>query len=228
MDFSPQIRAYIELEKTILNEINQQELNNAMNILENTREIGSNVYVFGNGGSAATASHMENDFNKGVSEQLEKKYCFHCINDNIATITAIANDNGYEHIFEQQLKNKLNSNDVIIAISGSGNSTNVIKAVEYAKTKGCKIIGMTGYSGGKLKTLADVSLHVPLDNMQITEDIHLFFNHLMMYILGGGNPFQSLRNQRYEQNIDYWCGWLYRFAISSQIMEKWPQYHPSG
>lgn len=146
MDFSKQIQNYIELEISILNKLDQKEINKAMNLLEETREIGSNVYVFGNGGSAATALHMENDFNKGVSEKLEKKYHFQCINANIATIMAIANDNGYERVFEQQLENKLTEDDVIIAISGSGNSENVIRAVQYAKTKGCKIIGMTGYS----------------------------------------------------------------------------------
>ena len=185
MDYSEQIKKYIDLEIEILNGLDQNEINKAMNLLEETREKGSNVYVFGNGGSAATASHMENDFNKGVSEKLEKKYRFQCINANMATIMAIANDNGYDRVFEQQLENKLKEEDVIVAISGSGNSENVIKAVNYAKKQGCKIIGMTGYTGGRLKELSDVSLHVPLDNMQITEDVHIIFNHMMMYILCG-------------------------------------------
>lgn len=185
MDFSKQIKAYIENEIEILSKLDQDAINKAMNLLEITREKGSNVYVFGNGGSAATASHMENDFNKGISEKLGKKYRFQCINANMATIMAIANDNGYDRVFVQQLENRLKPEDVIVAISGSGNSENVIKAVEYAKRQGCKIIGMTGYEGGKLKRLSDVSLHVPLDNMQITEDIHIIFNHMMMYILCG-------------------------------------------
>ena len=185
MDFSKQIKDYIELEISILSKLDQDEINRAMNLLEKTRNRGSNVFVFGNGGSAATASHMENDFNKGISEKLEKKYRFQCINANLATIMAIANDNGYDRVFIQQLENKLKAEDVIIAISGSCNSENVIKAVEYAKGQGCKIIGMTGYDGGKLKSLSDISLHVPLDNMQITEDIHTVFNHMMMYILCG-------------------------------------------
>ena len=185
MDFSKQIKDYIELEISILSKLDQDEINRAMNLLEKTRNRGSNVFVFGNGGSAATASHMENDFNKGISEKLEKKYRFQCINANLATIMAIANDNWYDRVFIQQLENKLKAEDVIIAISGSGNSENVIKAVEYAKGQGCKIIGMTGYDGGKLKSLSDISLHVPLDNMQITEDIHTVFNHMMMYILCG-------------------------------------------
>lgn len=190
MDFSKQIKDYIELERNILEKLNQDEINRAMNLLEETRSKGSIVYVFGNGGSAATAAHMENDFNKGISEKVDKKYRFQCINVNMAMMLAIANDNGYDRVFVQQLENKLNPEDVIIAISGSGNSENVIKAVEYAKGQGCKVIGMTGYSGGKLKELSDISLHVPLDNMQITEDVHIIFNHMMMYVLcselGGG------------------------------------------
>lgn len=185
MDYSKNIKEYIDLEISVLSKIDQNEINKAMNLLEETRINGSNVFVFGNGGSAATASHMENDFNKGVSEKLQKKYKFQCINANMATIMAIANDNGYDRVFEQQLENKLDKNDVVIAISGSGNSKNVINAVKYAKRQGCKVIGLTGYTGGLLKELSDISLHVPLDNMQITEDIHLIFNHMMVYILCG-------------------------------------------
>ena len=99
MDFSKQIKDYIELEISILSKLDQDEINRAMNLLEKTRNRGSNVFVFGNGGSAATASHMENDFNKGISEKLEKKYRFQCINANLATIMAIANDNGYDRVF---------------------------------------------------------------------------------------------------------------------------------
>ena len=183
MDFSKQIKDYLELEISILEKLDQNAINEAMNLLEETRKKGSFVYTCGNGGSASTAEHMENDFNKGISERIEKKYRFHCLNSNMATVMAIANDNGYDRVFVQQLENKLTPDDVIIAISGSGNSGNVLKAVRYAKSQGCKVIGMTGYSGGELKKLADISLHVPLDNMQITEDVHIIFNHLMMYIL---------------------------------------------
>ena len=186
MDYTERIADYLELEIRVLKELDRNAVNAALNLLEETREKGSCVYVFGNGGSAVTAAHMENDFNKGISERLAKKYRFHCINTNLATVMAIANDNGYENIFVQQLENVLNKEDVIVAISGSGNSENVIKAVEYAKGQGCKIIGMTGYSGGKLKALSDISLHVPINNMQIAEDIHIVFNHLMMYVLSNG------------------------------------------
>ena len=96
---------------------------------------------------------------------------------------AIANDNGYENIFIQQLQNKLQPHDIVIAISGSGNSENVMRAVRYAKEQDNKVIGITGYDGGQLKQLCDISLHAPVQSMQITEDIHMIFDHLMMSVL---------------------------------------------
>lgn len=183
MEYNESIKDYIQTEIEILQKLDVEEINRALNLLECTRKNQGIVYVFGNGGSSSTASHFQNDFNKGVSEKLEKKYRFLCLNDNVATLMAIANDNGFENVFFQQLENKLQPDDIIIAISGSGNSKNVIKACEYARQQGNKIIGLTGYNGGKLKELSDISLYVPIDNMQITEDVHLIYNHMMMYIL---------------------------------------------
>lgn len=183
MDFKNKIKEYLNDEIEIIKNLDIDAINEAMNVLEDTREKGTTVYIIGNGGSAATASHMQNDFNKGISEGLEKKYNFCCLCDNFATVMAIANDDCYENVFYNQLLNRLKKGDVLIAISGSGNSKNIIKAVEYAKSNGNKVIGFTGYDGGKLKPLSDISLHVPLNNMQITEDIHIVFNHTMMYIL---------------------------------------------
>ena len=122
------------------------------------------------------------DFNKGACSEVEKRFHFVCLNDNIPTLMAIGNDIGFENVFYYQLENKLTKNDVILAISGSGNSHNIIKAVEYAKQQGVKIIGMTGYDGGKLDKLSDYHLHAPIDDMQITEDIHMSFDHMMMQI----------------------------------------------
>lgn len=183
MDYKNDIKKYLDEEIEIIKHLDVEAINDAMNLLEETREKGTTVYLIGNGGSAATASHMQNDFNKGISEGLDKKYNFCCLCDNFATVMAIANDDCYENVFYNQLLNRLKPGDVLIAISGSGNSKNVIKAVEYAKSKGNKVIGFTGYDGGKLKTMSDISLHVPLNNMQIAEDVHTIFNHTMMYIL---------------------------------------------
>lgn len=176
------IRDYLALEIEILKKLDVEQINAALNLLDETRQKKGRIYICGNGGSAATASHFQNDFNKGVSEYIDVPFRFHCLNDNVATLMAIANDIGYEEVFRFQLRNNLEENDVLVAISGSGNSHNVIRAVEYAKEHGCKIIGLTGFSGGKLKELSDISLHAPVNSMQVTEDIHMIFDHLMMSI----------------------------------------------
>lgn len=182
MNYTNDIRDYLALEIEILKKLDVEQINAALNLLDETRQKKGRIYICGNGGSAATASHFQNDFNKGVSEYIDVPFRFHCLNDNVATLMAIANDIGYEEVFRFQLRNNLEENDVLVAISGSGNSHNVIRAVEYAKEHGCKIIGLTGFAGGKLKELSDISLHAPVNSMQVTEDIHMIFDHLMMSI----------------------------------------------
>ena len=182
MDYNELIETYLEQEIDILKRIDVSAVNEVLNLLEAGMKREATIYVFGNGGSAATASHFQNDFNKGVSEHIDKKFRFLCLNDNIATIMAVANDNGYEEVFRFQLQGKIKKGDILMAISGSGNSPNVINAVEYGKKQGCKVVGLTGYSGGRLKELSDISLHVPINSMQITEDVHMIFNHLMMSV----------------------------------------------
>lgn len=176
------IRDYIALEIETLKKLDVEQINAALNLLRQTQENGNTVYVFGNGGSSATASHFQNDFNKGVSEHTEKKFNLLCLNDNVATMMAVANDIGFEEVFRFQLVGHIKPGDVCIAISGSGNSENVLRAVEYAKSQGNQIIGLTGFGGGKLRELSDISLHAPINSMQITEDIHMIFDHLMMSI----------------------------------------------
>ena len=181
-DYISEIKTYLEHEIDTLKALDVNEINAALNLLLETFENGNTVFVFGNGGSSATASHFQNDFNKGVSEHTEKKFNFQCLNDNVATVMAVANDIGFEEVFRFQLIGHMRPGDVVMAISGSGNSKNVLNAVEYAKSQGAKVIGLTGFGGGKLKELSDVSLHVPVNSMQITEDIHMVFDHLMMSI----------------------------------------------
>ena len=182
MDYTGMIKDYIDLEIQVLKRRDEEQINDAMNLIIKTYEAKKKIYIMGNGGSAATASHYQNDFNKGISEYVETKFNFCCLNDNMATIMAIANDIGYEEVFRFQLRNRLEEGDIVIAISGSGNSANVINAVEYAKSQGNKIIGMTGYNGGKLKELSDISLHADVNSMQVTEDIHMIFDHMIMSI----------------------------------------------
>lgn len=146
------------------------------------RDNGKHIYVFGNGGSGSTASHMVCDIVKGCSYKKNKKFKVTCLNDNIPIILAYSNDVGYDVIFEEQLKNFLNEGDVVLGISGSGNSKNVINAIEYANSRNAITIGFTGFNGGKLNEIVKIGLHVPVNDMQITEDIHLIINHIIYQI----------------------------------------------
>lgn len=178
-----QIKNYFSLLAETINALDIDEIDVAVKAIKDAYEREATIYTMGNGGSSATASHFVCDFNKGICEKLDKKFNLICLSDNTPIITAIANDISYDDIFYFQLKNKLKKDDLIIAISGSGNSKNVIKAVEYAKEVGTKVVGVTGYSGGKLKELADYHMHVNIDDMQITEDIHMSFDHMMYRVL---------------------------------------------
>ena len=179
MDYVCDLKRYIALEIEALQKIDLQKVNDLMHALDSVRKRNATVYVMGNGGSASTASHMANDFNKGLSEHLEQKFRTICLNDNIATVLAIANDIGFNEIFAFQLHGKLSKDDLVIGISGSGNSQNVIKAIEYAKSVGTMTVGITGFNGGKLNEVVDISVNVPVMSMQITEDVHLVLNHLI-------------------------------------------------
>lgn len=182
LDFKKAITEYYEREMDAIKRFNLDELNESMNAIMDTYQNGGMIYVCGNGGSASTASHMQNDFNKGISEYTDKKFNFYCLNDNVSTMMAVANDIGYEEVFRFPLINKITDKDLFIGISGSGNSKNVLNAAEYAKGCGAKVLGITGYSGGKLKEMADYRMHVDEMDMQIAEDLHMTFDHMMMKI----------------------------------------------
>jgi len=134
---------------------------------------GAQIFTMGNGGSGASASHAAGDFLKGASYGLDKRFKMICLNDNVPSMMAVANDIGWDDIFVEPLKNYLHPGDVVIGISGSGNSRNVLKAAEYAKSKGATLVGMTGFKGGKLRELADLSIHSVAMDMEVAEDIHM-------------------------------------------------------
>lgn len=175
-----------EIEKYFYNEIetikalNISNIEKVIEILDDALKNNKKIYIFGNGGSGSTASHFVCDFNKAIFKNIDKKFDFQCLNDNMAIVSAISNDIDYSEIFKYQLKNKLKKEDIVIALSGSGNSKNIIKACEYAKEIGAKIIGFTGYNGGILKQISDVSIDTNINDMQITEDIHLMIEHLII------------------------------------------------
>ncbi|MDO4565790.1 MAG: SIS domain-containing protein [Oscillospiraceae bacterium] len=182
-DFRAEILDYLELEKEAISRLDIRALSDALCALVEACEREARIFTLGNGGSAATASHMVCDFNKGISAYSPKKFRMTCLSDNIPTLMAIANDISYEDVFAEQLRGELKKGDVVLAISGSGNSKNIIKAVEYAKGEGAVIIGMCGYDGGRLKELSDFVMHAEIDDMQISEDLHMVFDHMMMRVL---------------------------------------------
>lgn len=184
MDFTKSIEEYLQLEIETIRKLDVAALDRAVNALLEARERGGTVYTMGNGGSAATASHMVCDLAKGTYEAIGgKKFRVECLCDNTPIMMAISNDIGYENVFVYQLRERLKPEDLVIGISGSGNSENVVRALRYAKELGTPILGITGYSGGKVKELADYSMHVPIDDMQITEDIHMIFDHMILRVL---------------------------------------------
>ena len=187
MDFKKNIKEYLRDEITIIESLEIEIINQIINEIKDSQSRGNNIYICGNGGSSATASHYCCDFNKGVSGNDDKNTNFICLSDNIPTITAIANDISYDEIFSYQLKNRLKKGDLVFVISGSGNSKNIVKAMEAAKEKGNKVIGLCGYNGGKVKEMSDLCLHVNIDNMQIVEDVHMILDHCMMFVLSYKN-----------------------------------------
>lgn len=141
----------------------------------------SNIYIIGNGGSAATASHMVNDLGIGLKRRGLKNLKVQSLADNTPVCTAIANDIGYENIFYMQLKDTIVKDDVLVAISCSGNSPNITNAVLYAKEIGACVIGVTGFDGGELKKLSDINFHVETKtgNYGLVEDVHMILDHMI-------------------------------------------------
>ena len=183
MDYRQKLQAYLDQEIRVIQSLDLDAVNSVMNVLEEARLSNRHIFICGNGGSAATASHYCCDFNKGISENQKQKYHFECLNDNIPTMMAVANDISYDEIFRFPLRSKMTPSDILIGISGSGNSRNVVNAMEYAKSIGGTTIAIVGYSGGRLREIADQCIHVQIDHMQIAEDLHMILDHMMMSVL---------------------------------------------
>ncbi len=185
-DIQSHSKRYVEEVRGILAKMEKdfpskaQEIANALVAARNGHR---RVYTLGNGGSASTASHMASDLNKGASRHDAPRFRAVALTDNIPLMLAWGNDSSYDDIFVEQLKNHLDEGDVVIAISGSGNSKNVLKAVEYANSKKAVTIGLTGFDGGKLAKMAKISYVVPSQCMQQVEDIHLLIEHMLSMIL---------------------------------------------
>jgi D-sedoheptulose 7-phosphate isomerase len=178
MDFN----AYKKTVYSTLEGLNQQEIEKFTDLLVDAYENQRFVFVIGNGGSAANASHFAQDLAKGTKKSTEqtKRLKAMSLTDNLPFITAQGNDEGYESIFEQQLRTFASPGDLLISISGSGNSPNIIKAVEWANSHGLTTIGITGFDGGKLKKLSQHSVNVGLNDMCTSESIHSIIFHYVI------------------------------------------------
>lgn len=152
-------------------------------VLMRAYESSRMIYLFGNGGSAALASHFACDLGKGAANGSSKRFQVLAFTDNVPLMTAWANDARYEDIFAEQLMNFVRPNDIAFAISGSGKSPNVLKALRAAREAGAYTVGLTGFQGGDMKDLCDLCLIIPSDNMQIIEDLHLSVTHAVFTAL---------------------------------------------
>ena len=175
------IRNYLKHLKVALDGFDLETVKYCREMIANARDRGSQIFVCGNGGSAATASHLANDLGKGASLGQRKRFRIIALTDNIPWMTALANDVSYESIFSEQLENLGRPEDLLIAISGSGNSRNVLNAVELADRIGIRTLAWTGFGGGQLAGMVDHAVVVDSHHMGRVEEAHTVLMHLMCY-----------------------------------------------
>lgn len=178
MSFTEQYKT--DLMKAI-DAIDLAQVDSAIDWFKETRANNRHIFVCGNGGSASTASHFMCDIVKGASFKRETRFRIMALTDSLATITAYSNDVTYDCVFEEQLKNFAQPGDLLMAISGSGNSPNVLRAVEYANSIGCKTLALTGRDGGKLGAMAQKNIQVSVPHMGRIEDAHMIVCHMIAY-----------------------------------------------
>jgi D-sedoheptulose 7-phosphate isomerase len=173
---------YVEGLKKCLDTLLLEEVAGVIHCLEEAYREGKQVFIIGNGGSAATASHMACDLGKVILPEAgdaAPRFRVMALTDNTPWITALANDLGYEYIFSEQLKNMLHKGDLVIAISGSGNSPNILEGIKVAKLLGAKVLGILGFDGGKAQEMVDASVIVRSENYGYVEDVHMALDHLV-------------------------------------------------
>jgi D-sedoheptulose 7-phosphate isomerase len=180
MDYSQFAGQYVMRLKNVLDAFDFKAFDKIVHLILEAYHDAHQIFIMGNGGSGATASHLACDINKGCCIDLDKKFKMLCLNDNMPTMLALANDIAYEAVFEEQLKNFFNHGDLVIGISGSGNSENVLRAVGYAGGNHGKTIGWSGFGGGKLAAAVDLPFVVESEDMQQVEDAHMVIAHMVM------------------------------------------------
>ncbi|MFA6177160.1 MAG: SIS domain-containing protein [Phycisphaerae bacterium] len=172
--------SYLRYLQSLLGKVDPAEVARFIQVLLEARERGATIFFIGNGGSAATASHFANDIAIGTNDY-EKPFRVVSLTDNAAIITAIGNDYGFDEVFVRQLKVLGEKGDVVVAISASGNSPNLVKAFEFALSAGIQTVALTAFDGGKLKQMADTGVHIPTGPKEYgpAEDVHMILDHLV-------------------------------------------------
>jgi D-sedoheptulose 7-phosphate isomerase len=166
-----------------LDSVSPERFEEFVHLLESAYQDERQVFFMGNGGSGATASHFTCDLNKGVSYGQQKRFRVTSLTDNLATLTAYANDVSYEDVFVEQLRNFLRPGDLVVGISGSGNSPNILKAIAYANSLGAHTVGLCGFDGGKLAKTVRTPILAAVHDMQKAEDVHMILLHVVMQVL---------------------------------------------
>ena len=177
------IRKYLNEVRQVLERVPVVDIRRVIDALMRAHLQDTQIFIMGNGGSAATASHFANDLNKAASSDGKRRFRAIALTDNVPLLTAWGNDLSYDDVFVEQLKNLYYDGAVVIGISGSGNSGNVLKALQFARSRGGTTIGFVGYQGGKLKGIVDECIIVPSNCMQQIEDAHLVLEHLICTVL---------------------------------------------
>ncbi|HEX7587585.1 MAG TPA: SIS domain-containing protein [Anaerolineae bacterium] len=177
------LKEYFDIEQTLLKTAALDRVDSVIALLERARAEGRRVFLFGNGGSGSTASHFACDLGKGTVKPERPRFKVLCLNDNMATLTAYANDYGYDSVFVEPLISLAERGDIAIAFSGSGNSANVLRAMEAAAKRGVATVGFSGFAGGKLKDHVELHVNVPSEVMGQIEDVHLIMTHAICEML---------------------------------------------
>ena len=176
---------YLAAHQQLAQKLDAGIFQSGIEMIKATFENGKKIITCGNGGSASTASHYITDWNKMVNLATGKKFRGISLCDNVGLITAYGNDLSYADVFAGQIEALMDEGDLLVAVSGSGNSPNVLKAIAAARSAGGKVLGVVGYDGGKMMPMCDYNVWVPSFDMQLCEDVHLMFGHMVMKTLCG-------------------------------------------
>ena len=170
---------YFDGIRSSIDEVDPAALTAISDVFREAWREGRRIFILGNGGSATTASHMATDLGKGTAQPGVKRFKVLSVTDNMSTVTAYANDLSYDDVFVEQLKNHLEPEDVVVGITGSGNSPNVLKAIAWAREQGAVTVGFIGFGGGKLASMVDHQITFASCNYGVVEDLHLSLNHIL-------------------------------------------------